>query len=39
VVVSPWQRLTRSAREAIEAEATSLPLPGVEDRIVIEWEN
>jgi hypothetical protein len=39
VVVSPWQRLTRSAREAIEAEATSLPLPGVEDPIVIEWEN
>jgi winged helix DNA-binding protein len=38
VSVEPWRRLTRAEREAVEAEAASLPLPGVE-RIVVRWND
>lgn len=34
VTISLWRRLTRDEREALEAEAASLPLPGVVGRIV-----
>ncbi|MEX2030536.1 MAG: crosslink repair DNA glycosylase YcaQ family protein [Anaerolineales bacterium] len=37
VTMQPWRRLTRAAREAVEAEAVSMPLPGVE-RIVVRWD-
>jgi hypothetical protein len=33
--VRPWRRLTRSERDAVEAEAHSLPLPGVESGMVV----
>jgi hypothetical protein len=33
--VQPWRRLTRAERDAVEAEAQSLPLPGIERRISI----
>jgi hypothetical protein len=36
VVAEPWRRLTRAQREAIEAEAASLPLPGI-DGIRVTW--
>lgn len=36
--VQTWRRLSRSARDAVEAEAASLPLPGVEGRIVVHWD-
>jgi hypothetical protein len=39
VSIQPWRRLTRTEREAVEAEAASLPLPGVEGRIVVRWED
>jgi hypothetical protein len=39
VTVQTWRRLSRAAREAVEAEAASLPLPGVEGRIVIRWDD
>ncbi len=35
VTVETWRRLSRAARDAVEAEAASLPLPGVEGRIVV----
>lgn len=35
--VQPWRRLTRAERDAVEAEAHSLPLPGVEGRIAVRW--
>jgi hypothetical protein len=38
VTVQPWPRLSRAAREAVEAEAKSLPLPGMEGRIVVRWD-
>jgi len=38
VTVQPWRRLSPAARDAVEAEAESLPLPGVRGRIVVRWE-
>ena len=37
VTVQTWRRLSRTARDAVEAEAASLPLPGVDGRIVVRW--
>ena len=37
VTVQPWRRLSRAERDAVEAEADSLPLPGVERQIVVRW--
>jgi hypothetical protein len=37
LTLQPWRRLSRAAREAVEAEAEALPLPGVEGRIVPRW--
>jgi len=35
--VQSWRRLTRGERHAVEAEARSLPLPGVEGEIAVDW--
>jgi hypothetical protein len=37
VTVQSWQRLSRPAREAVLAEAESLPLPGGGGRTVVQW--
>ena len=37
VRIDAWTRLARRARDAIEAEAGALPLPGVERRIEVVW--
>lgn len=37
VTIQTWRRLSRSARAAVEAEAVSLPLPGLEP-IVVTWD-
>ncbi|CAN5795506.1 hypothetical protein BH18ACT17_BH18ACT17_06080 [soil metagenome] len=39
VTVRTWRRLSRAARDAVEAEAESLPLPGTEGRIVVRWDD
>jgi Winged helix DNA-binding domain len=36
--VHPWRRLTRAERDAVEAEAQSLPLPGIEGEIAVSWD-
>jgi len=36
--VESWRRLSRAEREAVEAEAQSLPLPGVTGDISVSWE-
>jgi winged helix DNA-binding protein len=33
ITIQPWRRLTRKERDALGAEAESLPLPGVQGRI------
>jgi hypothetical protein len=38
VRIEAWARLPRATREAVEAEATALPLPGVERRIEVVWD-
>jgi hypothetical protein len=37
VTVQPWHPLSRAERDAVEAEAAALPLPGVEEQIVVRW--
>lgn len=38
VTIQIWRRLSRAARDAVEAEAQSLPLPGIEGQIVVRWD-
>ena len=38
VTIQSWRRLARAARDAVEAEAASLPLPGIDGQIVVRWE-
>src|SRR4029078_7424898 len=35
--IAAWGRLSRGAREAVEAEASTLPLPGVERPTEVAW--
>jgi hypothetical protein len=37
MTVEPWGKLSRAARDAVEAEAAGLPLPGFERAIVVRW--
>jgi hypothetical protein len=39
VRIDAWSRLSRGLRDAIEAEASALPLPGVERRIDVVWNS
>ena len=36
--VHTWRRLTRTERDAVEVEARSLPLPGIEREITVHWD-
>ena len=38
VTIQPWRRLSRAARDAVEVEAASLPLPDIPGRVVVRWE-
>jgi hypothetical protein len=35
--IEAWARLSRSERDAVETEAASLPLPGVDRAIDVVW--
>jgi hypothetical protein len=37
VRIDAWRALPPAAREAVEAEAAGLPLPGLQGRIVVDW--
>jgi winged helix DNA-binding protein len=37
VTVEPWRRFTPAERAAVEAEAASMPLPGVVGQVRVEW--
>jgi Winged helix DNA-binding domain len=37
VTLRPWRRLSNAERDAVAAEASSLPLPGITGRIIIAW--
>ena len=38
MTVRSWRRLSRGEREAVEAEAATLPLPGLEGEIRVAWD-
>jgi hypothetical protein len=38
VTVQTWRRLPQAAREAVELEAQSFPLPGVQGKIRVQWD-
>ena len=38
MTIRTWQRLSPAAREAVVAEAESLPLPNLTGRMAVEWE-
>jgi hypothetical protein len=38
LTIQPWRRLSRAQKEAVEAEAVSLPLPGVERALDVRWD-
>jgi hypothetical protein len=38
VTIQTWRRLSRAARDAVEAEVESLPLPGIQGRFVVRWD-
>ncbi len=38
LTIQPWRRLTRAERDAVEAEAALLPIPGIE-RIAVRWDH
>ena len=39
VSIQPWRRLKSSEREAVEAEAAALPLPGLGGPIRVRWDD
>jgi hypothetical protein len=38
MTVQAWGELTRAQRDAVEAEAAGLPLPGLDRAITVGWE-
>jgi hypothetical protein len=39
VSVAPWRRLSTRERDRIDAEASTLPLPGVGAPVVVHWDD
>jgi len=39
VTIQTWRRLSRAARDTVEAEAASLPVPGIRGQIVARWDD
>jgi hypothetical protein len=37
VTIQSWGRPSRAERQAVEAEAAALPLPGIDGRIIVRW--
>jgi winged helix DNA-binding protein len=37
LTIGVWKPLTRAAREAVEAEAASMPLPDMRGPIILSW--
>jgi len=38
VSIESWRSLSSKERDAVEAEAESLPLPGLNDPIAVRWD-
>ena len=38
VTIASWRRLSRAQREAVEAEAAAIPLPGMRQGVRVRWD-
>jgi hypothetical protein len=38
LTIQPWRRLSRAQRHAVEAEAASMPLPGIDRPMDVRWD-
>jgi hypothetical protein len=38
ITINAWRRLTRKERDALGAEAESMPLPGLQGLIRVNWD-
>jgi len=39
VAIQTWRRLSRAARDSVDAEAASLPLPNLQGRVILRWDD
>ena len=39
MTIQPWRPLSPTERDAVTAEAASLPLPGLQGQIAVRWDN
>ena len=39
MTIQPWRPLSDDERDAVAAEAASLPLPGIQGRIVVRFDD
>jgi hypothetical protein len=39
LTIQPWRRLSRAQQEAVEAEAVTLPLPGIDRPMLVTWDH
>jgi hypothetical protein len=39
LTIQPWEQLLPGQRDAVEAEAARLPLPGVDGRVIVRWDD
>ena len=39
LTIQPWRRLSDAQRNAVEAEAESMPLPGIDRPMVVRWDH
>jgi hypothetical protein len=39
MTVQPWRPLSRAERDTVAAEVASLPIPGIQGRIVLRWDD
>jgi hypothetical protein len=39
MTMQPWRHLSRQERDAVAAEVESLPIPGLQGRIVLRWDD
>jgi len=39
LTIQPWRRLSHTQRDAVEVEAGSLPLPGINRPMDIRWDH
>ena len=39
LTIQPWRRLSRAQRKAVEAEAGSMPLPGIDRPMDVHWDH